>query len=105
MDAAIAALLGAAIGAGGPVLASWLQQKAQTRSERLKMAVQLGLADHEFFLDQAKAKGGAILPVAVYVSYHMDMLDALAKEAFDASAVERLEAKQSELLAALPKRN
>jgi NhaP-type Na+/H+ or K+/H+ antiporter len=104
MDAAVAALCGAAIGALTTVAGTWLSQRHQTRRERLKIAVDLGIADHAYFMADAKAKGGLLPPVALYVAYHADMLDAIHAGTFDAEAVARIEARQLELIKALPNR-
>jgi len=45
MDAAVAALIGAGIGVVGSLGASWLQQRHQTRRDRLKLATELAAAD------------------------------------------------------------
>ncbi len=46
MDAALAALIGAAIGAVASLGGAWIQQRHQTARERVKMATELGVTDH-----------------------------------------------------------
>ena len=106
MDGAIAALAGAAIGAVASIGATWVQQRHQTRRERLKIATDLALADFNHTVDRLKGQpgGGPLLPIASYVAYHLDALDALAAGRFDADEVARIEERQRKLLEALPLR-
>ncbi len=105
MDAAIAALLGTAVGAIGSVGGVWLSQKAQTRRDLLKTATELALADFNFFVGLAKQKGGSMHPISIYVAYHAEVLNAIADGTFNAAAVTRIEQRMKELGDALPKRD
>ena len=106
MDSAVAALLGAAIGMLGSVGGVWLQQRHQSKRDRLKIAADLGLADFNRTLEriQAPGEGGPLPPVALFIAYHADVLDAMAAGKFGPDEVERIERRQSELLAAMPRR-
>jgi hypothetical protein len=112
MDAAVAALIGAGIGAAGAAIgaassfgAAWLQQRHQTRRERLKLATELAIADWKDFREATvKRGGGALLPIAVYIAYHVEMLEAMDTGTYDAEKIAGLEKRQAELVAALPKR-
>lgn len=101
MEAAIAALLGAAIGAGGVLGSAWIQQRQQTRRERLKAASELGLVEYSNRVKEVERRGGALLPLSVYVAYHAEVLDALASGAFDADAVSAIDRKQIALVQAI----
>ena len=106
MDAAIAALIGAAVGAVPGVLAPLWTQRAESRRARLKLAVELGKADFEFFKDQVAQKpgGGPVPPVSLYVTYHAEFLAALEHENFGPEAAKEIEKKLADLHAALPRR-
>jgi len=104
MDAAIAALLGAALGALGSIGGVWLQQRHQSSRDRLKLAADLGLADYNQMLERAKTKGGPMPPISLFVAYHIDALDALAKGEFDEERIAEIEERQTKLLRAMPLR-
>jgi len=102
MEAAIAALLGAAIGAGGVLGSAWIQQRQQTRRERLKAASELGLAEHAFRMKEVERRGGgSVVPLSVYVAYHAEVLDALANGSFDPDAVAAIDRRQIALVRAI----
>ncbi|MBT2299213.1 hypothetical protein J7E70_01925 [Variovorax paradoxus] len=108
MDAALAALfgtaLGAALGAGGVLGSAWIQQHHQTRRERLKAAADLGLADFNNRVKVVERNGGPLLPLSVFVAYHAEVLEVLAKGSFDADAVEAIDRRQIALVQAIERR-
>jgi len=101
MDAALAALLGAAIGAAGSVAGLWIQQRHQTRRERLKVAADLGLADYNAQLELARKRQepSRLPPMSAYVMYHAEFLDALTKGEVTPTIIQRLQKRQEELMA------
>lgn len=74
-------LLGALVAAVSPVLLQHLRSKAERRQDRLRLAVQLALAEHEQRLEAMKegllSDGQRQLPLALYVDYHSRVLTAL----------------------------
>jgi|SRR6185369_1237595 len=110
MDAAIAALAGAAIGAAIGAAASlgsaWIQQRHQTRRDLLRSAVELGQAERQELIDKLKSQpgGGALLPVSVYVAHHAEVLQAIAAGRYGPEVVRRIEEAQQELVKSLPRR-
>ena len=100
MDAALAALLGAAIGAVGSFGVMWIQQRHQTKRERLKLAADLGLADFNGQVELAKRNQQSlrIPPMSAFVMYHAEFLDALAAEEITPELIERLNRKQADLM-------
>lgn len=110
MDAAVAALggtvVGAVIGVIGTTLSMWLQQRQQTRRERLKLAADLGLADFNHTIERLKkqAGGGPLPPLSLFVAYHAEVLTALADDNFSPPEVEAIEKRQAALYAAMPRR-
>lgn len=102
MDAAVAALLGAAIGAVASLGGAWIQQRHQTRRERLKLAADLGLADHARDYAMIKDRRAVMPPVSAYIAYHAEFLDALAKGPITAAQVHQMNERQDELLKAFP---
>lgn len=108
MDAAVAGLLGTALGAvlgaGGALGAAWIQQGHQTRRERLKAAADLGLADFNQRVKLVERDGGPLLPLSVFVAYHADVLEVIAKRSFDPEAVAAIDQRQIALIRAINKR-
>lgn len=106
MDAAVAALLGAAVGAIPGLLTPLWTQRAESRRARLKLAVELGREDFEFQKAQMEKKpgGGALPPVALYVTYHAEFLSALERKGFGPAEVRRIEQAMSALQEAFPRR-
>ncbi len=103
MDAAVAALLGALIGVLGTIVATFVQQRFQTRRERLKMAADLGLADFNFCVEQMRSRDGLIPPLSMYVAYHLEVLDALDAGKFDTATINSIEERQKKLADAFPR--
>ena len=100
MDAAIAALIGAAVGAVGSFGAMWIQQRHQTRRERLKLAADLGLADYKEQVENASKYTAPtkVPPLSAYVMYHADFLDELAKGEITPATIQRLHKRQQLLM-------
>ena len=104
MDAAVAALIGAAVGVVGSLGGTWIQQRTESRRDRLRLAAKLGEADFNFFLERAKKHGGPMPPISLYVAYHADVLQALAEDDFTPKRIAKIEQRQTELIKALPLR-
>src|SRR5438105_13611703 len=103
MDAALAALFGAAIGAFSSIGVMWIQQRQQTRRDRLKMAVDLAIHDHDAAFELAKSKGGArIAPISAFVVYHARVLDHVATGDISGETIKRLSTEFREILDAFP---
>jgi len=100
MDAAIAALLGTTIGATASFGAMWIQQRHQTRRDRLKVAADLGLADHNGQIELAKRGNTEMVipPLSAYVLYHAEFLDALADGKITPEVIKCFKDKQAELM-------
>lgn len=107
MDAAVAALIGAAIGVLGSLGGTWIQQRHQTRRDRLKLAADLGLADYKQKLELARTQVGSssVPPISVFVAYHAEVLDAIADGALDAERVSSIDSRQKEILHAVATRD
>jgi hypothetical protein len=99
MDAAVAALIGAAIGTLGSVAGVWLSQRHQTKRDLVRSAVELGQAERE----ERRAKlatttGGHLLPVSVYVAQHAAVLQAIAEGRFGPDTLRAIDEEQIELV-------
>lgn len=89
MDSAIAALLGALIGAAGSAFAIFVQHKYQHRRDLLKIAADLAREDWKNRYELLST-GGKISPVSAFVSYHFEVLLAMESGEFDEEKVKEL---------------
>lgn len=106
MDSALAALLGAFIGAAGSLAANWIQQRHQTRRDMIKAATDLGLADFQEALSSARRHGrGSVLPVSTYVYYHAEVLKSLADGKFGPAEIARIDADLKKVIIATAHRD
>lgn len=106
MDAAIAALIGAGIGAVASLGGAWLQQHYQSRRDFARVAADLAIADFNHALDLAKTQTpmgstARIPPMSIFVAYHADVLRAVADGSFDDAALKAIDERQIALLKAL----
>jgi hypothetical protein len=82
---ALSALAGAFIGSLSPVVSGWINARAESRRERLKLAVQMAIEDHKhlFTMAQQKARStGAVVgvpPISAVLAYHVEVLEAFQK--------------------------
>lgn len=102
MDAAVAALVGAAIGAIASVAGVWIQQKHQGDRDLVAAAVNLGLA--EFHSDVERASNGKgvtyVPPPYGYVAYNAAVLRAIARHELTPAKLEAIN-KEHEALSAV----
>jgi hypothetical protein len=77
----IVGFLGAIVGAGASIITMHLQNKAQTKREKMKLATELGLEDFKAMYEIAKTSGRpfALYPVACFVHFHSKLLELLEK--------------------------
>lgn len=106
MDAAMAGLIGAALGAmlgaGAALGSAWMQQSGQSKRERLKAAADLGLAEYAHRVKEVERLGeGSVVALSVYVAYHAEVLDSLARGSFDPEAVAAIDKRQIALVQAI----
>ncbi len=102
MDAALAALAGAAIGAVIPSVTNFLLQRLKGSRDRQKMAVDLATAGFAHDLVLAGKRGGLVAPLAGYVIFYSDALDAIAKGNVTPDTIKALTIRKNDLLAAFP---
>ncbi len=101
MDAVIAGLLGGLIGAGASLLGLVIQQHYQTKRERLKIAADLALSDHQHDIELAKlAGGGNVAPLSAYVIFHARVLEEMLKRPITPETVKTLKEERDKVLAA-----
>lgn len=104
MDAAIAGLLGAAIGSAASVLGLLVQHHHQTKRDRAKLAADLGLAEYNHNVEFARgvSGGGYVAPMASYVIFNARLLDLIAAGPVTADKVRSLIEERDDVLAAFP---
>ncbi|QSX35609.1 hypothetical protein [Shewanella sedimentimangrovi] len=96
----ISALVGAIIGALSSIITITIQQRSQSKREKMKLASEMVENDRKFSYELAKAKGKpySLPPVSVYQHYHFEILTALEKGNIKASDIERITLKNKELI-------
>lgn len=99
MDAGVAALMGAAIGAAASVIGGALQHKYQAQSAIAEMATRIGLAEFESDMERAKllTRGARVAPPAAYVSYNAAVLRAIAENNLTPERLAAIKAEQGAL--------
>ena len=103
MDAAVAGLIGAAIGSSSSLITVWIQARYTAKRERAKFAVEFAEKDRRDSREYAITMGnrGAIPPVALYAHYHSEMLKLLESGKMNPKSMEKLTVDNRELWAAL----
>jgi hypothetical protein len=102
MDAAVSALLGAAIGAVPSFIAMMVQSRMKDKRDRSKQLTDLSIVQYKAHLDQVMAgKGGrSILPLSVYL-YHNDLvLKAIEAGSYTPEKVREIDATMEQIDAA-----
>jgi len=75
VDASVAALLGAAIGASAGIAGQLLTARFAARNERRRLAIEAGLREWERSVEYAQAHGGTVFPSAYFVYFSAEVLD------------------------------
>lgn len=80
MDAAIAGLIGAAIGAGVSLGGLWIQAHYTTKREKSKLIIDSAIAarGQDITLVTSRSSNKAVPPVAAYINHHQKISDLLA---------------------------
>ena len=95
----LSALIGAVIGAASSIGAMWVQQRAQSRREKLKLASEMALADHRGAYEAAAAAGvkGQLLPIMTWQHLHFEVLSALESGKLTTEDIERIWAENQQI--------
>jgi len=101
----ISALVGALIGAAASVLTVLVQSHFQTKRELVKDAVALALEDWKTRLAVIHQRGGAALPLAVFVQYHTKLIQLAEQGQITPGSIRALNDEQEHLIAAIRQMN
>jgi hypothetical protein len=95
MDAAVAGLIGAAIGSGTSILTVWLQAIYLGRRERAKFVMEFASKDRQSAVDGARiaGKSAAVAPIALYAHYHSRLLKMIEQGNVSDAELEKLSAE------------
>ena len=99
----LAALLGAGIGSMTSLLTMMVRTRAERRRERLRLAVEAGLADFQQGIEIAQRTRGThqVSPLSGYIYYHAGLLDLLDSGVMNRESVRELDRQQGEFLKAV----
>ena len=102
MSAAVAALLGALIGAAASIFTIIIQQRYQNKRELLKIASELALADYKRRFDMLEKMGGSgkMPPISAFVHYHVQVLEHMAAGTFTPETIQALSKENDHILSA-----
>lgn len=93
MDAAVSALLGAAIGSIPSFLAMVIQSRMKDKRDRSKQVTDMSLAQYKAHLEGVVAgKGRSILPLSMYIRHNDLILRALETDTFTPERLREIDA-------------
>ncbi|WP_063030645.1 hypothetical protein [Pseudomonas yamanorum] len=100
MDAAVAGLIGAGIGAASSVLTIWFQSYYLAKRERAKAVLDFSIRHRAEVVENADKISGpvTVLPLAVYVHFQQGMLDIVESGKVTTEALVRLRKDNDELV-------
>ena len=103
----ITGFLGAIIGAAASVVTIYLQNSAQNKRDRIKLASELAIEDFKLALKMAETSGKphTVLPIAVYVHFHTKLLEALDAGELDEEKIHELTESNKKVIKAVKKAN
>jgi hypothetical protein len=98
---------GALIGASASIAAMILQQRAQSRRERLNMAAKLAMDDYRLHHDFAPTLGKSvsIQPVVVYLHYHTRIMDEIERGTLNPDTLRRIQEENVEMMGVIATMN
>lgn len=94
----ISALMGALVGAAASVITVIVQAHFQNKRELVKEAIALALEDWKARLAIVTLKGGAALPLAVFVQYHTKLIQLAEEGQINSETVRALNEEQELLI-------
>ena len=101
MSAAVAALLGALIGAAASVITIMIQQRYQNKRDLIKIASDLALADYNRRCEAiAERGGGKIPPISAFVHYHAQVIEHMADGTFTPEVINALSDENDRIISA-----
>lgn len=101
MSAAVAALLGALIGAAASVVTIIIQQRYQNKRELIKIASDLALADYKRRHEVIAEKGGGKMPpISAFVYYYAQVIEHMAAGTFTPEVIKALSEENERILSA-----
>lgn len=92
VESLVAGLVGALIGAGASVITVWLQTRAQSNRERLRIVMELALEDYKISLEFARASGRRTMipPVTLFLHYHLEFAKVMEKGEISTDDIKRI---------------
>ena len=99
----LAGLVGTLIGAFSSIVVIWIQQKAQSKRDKLKLACEMAARDRENSIEliQASGRTGRAMPVVLFQHFHMEIINALESGNLTDKKLLEIKEKNKKLTAAL----
>jgi uncharacterized membrane protein len=82
MESLIAGFVGAVVGALASILTVLIQARTQAQRDRLKLAAELALQEFKVHVELSQNKRGSsqIMPVTVYLYYHLELAKLMERD-------------------------
>lgn len=95
-----AGLIGALIGAFSSIATIWIQQRAESRRAKIRLASELAKEEHSFNFELAKLRGKAatLHPLSSYQHFHYEVLTALEKGSLTGDALVKIKQRNRTLI-------
>ncbi|HFD33056.1 MAG TPA: hypothetical protein ENJ28_10190 [Gammaproteobacteria bacterium] len=99
----IAGLAGAILGALSSIVVILIQQKAQSKRDRLKLACEMAAQDRKHGIELAQANGSnaKAMPVVVFQHFHLEIIKAMESGKLTDKKLIEIKEKNKALIAAL----
>ena len=99
MDAAIAGLFGAVVGASSSLVTVWIQAHYQAKRERAKAVLDFAIRHRSEAFEYADKIAGpvAVTPLAAHVHYQQGLLKLIETNTLTAEALEKLHSENDDI--------
>jgi len=103
----IAGFTGTIIGALSSVTTILIQQKSQSKRDKIKLACEMAKEDQKFLYETIKKEGlkGSLMPVSVFQHYHFEILSALEEGTLTEDKIIKISAENKKLVQLFSKLN
>jgi len=99
MDAAVAGLIGAALGSTTTLITVWIQARYLAKREKVKFILEFAAADRREQMQEAVRQGkrASVAPISVYAKYHERLAELIEKGRLNEKTLKEL-SKETNLI-------
>lgn len=101
----ISGFVGTLVGALASISTIIIQQRAQSKRDRVKLACEMAKHEHQLGFEVAKLKGKAatIQPLSIFQQYHYEVLRAMESGTLNGDNLVKIKKKNAEVMQTLEK--